>query len=698
MRTAYLDCYSGISGDMSLASLIDAGASVQLVQQVVHSMGLSDVSVTIASTTKKGFRGGQLSIEHPRESVHRNLTDILTLIRRATMSRRAKELSQRMFERLARVEASVHGTTIDRVHFHEVGAIDSIVDIVGVAVAWDELGIERAVASPVPTGTGSVRIAHGLVSIPAPATAELLRNIPIAPCGLPFEMTTPTGAVILAELVDEFGPMPAMQVSRIGYGAGQRDVPDRPNLLRILIGHALSLPEKSNGSDKSFGGGRSSGGSSSSPGGESSIQVRSKKSEDSASAPSDEAEDEHSGTSADFVWMIETNLDDLTGEEIGFAIERLWVLGALDVFTTSIGMKKNRPATMLSVMCRVSERNKFVSSVLEITGSLGVRVRKQERVILPRAQTEVDTPWGLVPGKVSMLPSGVVQFSPEYEDSRLIAIENGLRLKDVVEEIEACYRASEQLRRSEVLSDESLQASELDTEEPLRPAALPEDLFEENDEQDLRYDVDGLPHDSLSMGHADSAYRDVLASQSLGTTEYLDSLYSNSGLGTDDHEDKPDESLLDDSDFANAAFQQAAFEDREEWERQAASHFKERKHYSLESENVESFGEFGEQNLEHAQRLEQTADPEDGGQGRSRSTDGISDLSEASSTVSTSLDSHFPQLPTNSSSYLPPQQIPHQPLTATPETSPSEENEMFIDQDVWYRWDSAPWKRPTDQE
>ena len=302
MQIAYFDCFSGISGDMTLAALIDAGADLPAIQATIASMGLGDVRLSVSNTSRRGFRGKLLCIDQPREHAHRYLRDVHLLINRAKMPSQAKDLAMRFFERIARAEAKVHGTTMDRVQFHEVGAIDSIVDMVGVAVAWDMLEIEKAYASPVPTGAGQIRIAHGTVSVPAPATAELLVGVPIAPSQIPIEMTTPTGAAILTELTAEFGPMPAMQVGRIGYGAGNKDMPDRPNLLRILIGSALKTkPHQS-----------------------------------------------------DSVLVIECNLDDVSGEQIGFAIERLWKVGALDVFTMPIQMKKNRPGTLLTVFDFVS--------------------------------------------------------------------------------------------------------------------------------------------------------------------------------------------------------------------------------------------------------------------------------------------------------------------------------------------------------
>lgn len=404
MRIAYFDCFSGISGDMCLAALIDSGASLERVQRAVESFQLG-VSLSVTAIRKHAFRGLSLQIQHPDEHVHRNLSDIHSLIGRGDLTPGARELAMRVFERIARAEAKVHGTTIDRVHFHEVGAIDSIVDIVGISVAWDELQIQHAVASPVPTGTGHTRIAHGLVSIPAPATAELLANIPVAACSLPMEMTTPTGAAVLRELVSDYGPLPPMQVGRIGYGAGTRDLEDRPNLLRILIGE--SVPSRS-----------------------------SKKQH----APH---QDHRLADDANAVVVLETNLDDISGEQIGFAIEKLWAAGALDVFSIPIYMKKGRPGTLLSVIAKPEDKGAMEKVLLTHTGTLGIRFRKQSRTILPRAHVDVDTPWGVIRGKVAELPNGQIEFSPEYDACRDIAIEEGLRLVDVMEEVRECYYAEE---------------------------------------------------------------------------------------------------------------------------------------------------------------------------------------------------------------------------------------------------------------
>jgi pyridinium-3,5-bisthiocarboxylic acid mononucleotide nickel chelatase len=379
---------------MTLAALVDAGADLTSVQTAIDSMQLGPVRVSSTNVMRNGFRGRLLSIEHAKEHVHRNLRDIHTLVRRARMSSSAKELALRFFERIAHAEAKVHGTTIDRIHFHEVGAIDSIVDMVGVAIAWDSLDIEKAVASPIPTGAGMVRIAHGPVSIPAPATAELLIGVPIAPTQIAMEMTTPTGAAIITELANEFGSMPSMQVGRIGYGAGSKSIPDRPNLLRVLVGDAIKPKPRD----------------------------------------------------SDTVLVMECNLDDVPGEQVGFAIDRLWAAGALDVFTIPIQMKKSRPGILLSVLANPDDRAKFEAILFQQTGTLGVRYRKQPRTVLPRAMVDVSSPWGAVSGKVSKLPTGEVDFSPEYDECCRIASKHGLRLVDVISEIRECYYSSENSR------------------------------------------------------------------------------------------------------------------------------------------------------------------------------------------------------------------------------------------------------------
>src|SRR3990172_10164590 len=233
MRVAYLDCASGISGDMLLGALVDAGADLAAIQAGIDSLGLPNCRLVAAEVQKQGFRALAITVQHEPEHKHRHLHQIVEMIDRSEISERAKNTAKSIFGRLAEAEAKVHGTTVEKVHFHEVGAADSIADIVAAAVGWDLLRVDRTFASAIPTGAGTVRMDHGVFSVPAPATAELLVGIPLAESSVPCELTTPTGAAILATLVDSFGPMPSMTVQRIGCGAGQRDLKEQPNGLRL---------------------------------------------------------------------------------------------------------------------------------------------------------------------------------------------------------------------------------------------------------------------------------------------------------------------------------------------------------------------------------------------------------------------------------------------------------------------------------
>lgn len=383
-KLAYFDCQSGISGDMILAALIDAGVDLDALNDAVGSLGLPGVRLTVCEVKKMGFRAAQVVVEHPHEHAHRHLHHITAMIERSSMSDRQKSLAVRIFTRLAEAEARVHGTTIEKVHFHEVGAADSIADIVGAAVGLDLLGIDRVWASPVAVGGGRIKIAHGEVSVPAPATAELLRGVPIAPSSVAAELATPTGAAVLTTVAERFGPLPPMIIDRTGFGAGQRDFEQQPNILRLYVGRLVAA--------------------------------------DQAGAPA--------GASTDRVVVLETNLDDISGQWVGYTIERLLAAGALDVFTTAIGMKKNRPGVMLSVICRPEDVAKFEGIVFSETTTLGIRRRDAERSVLARSEHQVSTPWGAIAGKVAFAADGP-RFAPEYESCRAIAEDRGVALREV---------------------------------------------------------------------------------------------------------------------------------------------------------------------------------------------------------------------------------------------------------------------------
>jgi uncharacterized protein (TIGR00299 family) protein len=391
MKIAYLDCLSGISGDMTLGALVDAGVPLESLNEAVASLGLPGCRLVAQEVKKHGFRATQVTVEYQHEHVHRHLHHITAMIASSRLTDRQKQTANRIFTKLAEAEAKVHGTTIEKVHFHEVGAADSIADIVGAAVGWDLLGVDRIAASPVPTGSGRVKIAHGDVSVPAPATAELLQGIPLAESAVQCELTTPTGAAILATLAESFGPLPAMTIQCIGYGAGQKELAEQPNVLRLLLG---------------------------------------------------ETADAASEVETDQVCALETNLDDSSGELIGYAITRLWDAGALDVYTTAIQMKKNRPGVILTVLCRPEDVERMEAILFRETTTLGVRRWKMDRHVLRREARSVETPWGPVEGKIGWLAPDAARFAPEFESCRRIAAEHDVPLREVYEAAQRAFEAN----------------------------------------------------------------------------------------------------------------------------------------------------------------------------------------------------------------------------------------------------------------
>lgn len=394
VKIAYLDCLSGISGDMTLGALVDAGVDLAAVQAAIDSLGLPACKLTRSEVKRHGFRATKVDVDWEPELAHRHLHHITAMIDQAdAMTSRQKDLAKRIFTRLGEAEAKVHGTTIRQVHFHEVGAVDSIADICGSAVAWDLLGVERIYCSPVPTGSGFIQIAHGRCSVPAPATAELLQGIPIAPSIVETELTTPTGAAIVATLVESFGPLPAMCVERIGYGAGSKDFPVQPNVLRLFVGEAVE---------------REAAG----------------------------------GVSADEVWVLETNLDDVSGEIVGYAMTKLLEAGALDVYTTPIQMKKNRPGVILTALCRTADWERIEKIIFRETGTLGVRRRPVSRHKLERREHTVTTPWGDIAGKLGWIAGQEPSFSPEFEACKQAAEQHGVPLREVYEAAQRAYDAA----------------------------------------------------------------------------------------------------------------------------------------------------------------------------------------------------------------------------------------------------------------
>ena len=391
MKIAYFDCFSGISGDMILGALVDAGADFERLASAIDSLGLPGCRLIAEEARKGGFRATHIRVETQPEHSHRHLRHILELLERSDLTASQRSKAAAVFRRLAEAEAKVHGTTVEKVHFHEVGAADSVVDVVGAVVCLDLLGVERVFASPIPTGHGTIRIQHGEVSIPAPATAELLVGVPILEADVPFELTTPTGAALITGFAQRFGPPPSMTVQCIGYGAGSRDIPQRANLLRVLIGTS-----------------------------------------EEAGLAGDES-------SVERIWVVETHLDDVPGEIVGYTVERLLEEGALDVFASGGQMKKNRPAVRLTVLCRAEHLAAVERVVLTETTTLGVRRWPVERRVLKRESAEVRTRWGTVAGKVAYTPDGTPRFAPEFESCRDVARKHGVPLQVVYREAAEAY-------------------------------------------------------------------------------------------------------------------------------------------------------------------------------------------------------------------------------------------------------------------
>ncbi len=389
MRIAYLDCASGISGDMMLGALVDAGVPLAEIQEGIDSLGLPSCKLVAAEVKKCGFRATQVVVEHAPEHAHRHLHHITAMIEGSRLSPEQRALATAIFGRLATAEAKVHGTTIEKVHFHEVGAVDSIADIVGSAIGWDLLRVDKVVASPIPTGTGFIHIAHGRCAIPAPATAQLLKGIPLASFAPEGELTTPTGAAIVAEMACEFGPLPAMTIETIGIGAGQRDM-EHANVLRLVAGEV---------SEDSF------------------VQT-------------------------DRIVLLETNLDDTPGEQIGYCADQLWKAGALDVTLTPTQMKKGRPGVLLTVQCPPDKADRLEEIIFRETTTLGLRRQTVERRVLPRRSVKVETPFGEMRGVVAMLPDGTERFSPEYESCRQAAEKTGHPISKVYRQTQDRFQRS----------------------------------------------------------------------------------------------------------------------------------------------------------------------------------------------------------------------------------------------------------------
>jgi uncharacterized protein (TIGR00299 family) protein len=389
MKIAYFDCIAGASGDMILGALLDAGLPEEMLRQQLGHLRLADFDLRLRRVEKNGFSAVKVDVIVKDDVPARHLPEIEAIVVNSDLPAAIKDQAVAIFRRLGEVEASIHGTTLDQVHLHELGGVDTIVDVVGALAGLAALGVERVVVSPLPLGRGFVRGAHGPIPLPAPATVALLKGAPVVGSNLEMELVTPTGAALLASLAAEFGPIPAMTLEAVGYGAGGRDLPI-PNVLRLLLGQQAAT----------------------------------------------------NMATVETVTLLETNIDDLNPEIYDYVMTRLFEAGALDVFLSPIQMKKNRPATLLQVLCRPAQTDALTAILFAETSTLGVRQQTVQRHCLARSSHTVQTPYGPVRVKVAAWGQDQAKAAPEYEDCRRLAELSGAPLREVYQ---AAQQAVEQL-------------------------------------------------------------------------------------------------------------------------------------------------------------------------------------------------------------------------------------------------------------
>jgi len=382
MKILYYDCFSGISGDMNLGAMVDLGIDIQYLTAELNKLNLKGWEIISEKGQRHGIEGTRVTVRQTRhEHIHRHLSDIESIINDSELDVETKKLSLRIFSKVAEAEARVHGIPADKVHFHEVGAVDSIIDIVGASICFNTLKVDEVFVSPVELGGGMVKCDHGFLPVPAPATAELLREIPVKKDGVDFEATTPTGAAILATLGTQFGKKPEFKIARTGYGVGQKEHPDVPNLLRVFIG---------------------------------------------------EAEDNSTGHDA---LQLECNIDDMNPEFYEYLSEKLFNAGASDVYISNILMKKGRPGNVLNVICEKGSEDKIKEIIFLESTTAGIRTFPFRKDTLVRSFEVLSTPYGDVTIKRSFLKGKEVSCKPEFEECKKIARENNIPLKIVYNDI-----------------------------------------------------------------------------------------------------------------------------------------------------------------------------------------------------------------------------------------------------------------------
>lgn len=391
MRVAYLDCFSGISGDMTLGALIDIGLDFQQLQRDLANLSLDEYELYQEKVVKNGISATKVTVIPHEGHVHRHLADIQDIINKSTLPEPVKQKSLEIFQRLAEAEAKVHGVPIEQIHFHEVGAVDAIVDIVGAVIGFWRLGIEKVFASSVHIGKGFVKAAHGIMPVPAPATFELLKEVPVYARDIEGELVTPTGAAILTTFSKDFGPIPEMKIERVGYGAGEMNL-SIPNVVRLTLGEVTEAMERSCKAHE---------------------------------------EGIHEGQAL----TLEVNIDDMNPELYDFICEKLFKAGAMDVYLQNIHMKKNRPACILTVQMFPQKLEAIRKIIFEETTAIGFRVFPVTKYMLRYEIIAVETKYGLAHAKISRYRDSVCTISPEYEDCRRLAQETNCPLKEIYDAV-----------------------------------------------------------------------------------------------------------------------------------------------------------------------------------------------------------------------------------------------------------------------
>ena len=383
MKLAYFDCFSGISGDMTLGALVDAGCDVGHLRAELAHLPVPGWEISAEKVWKNGMAATYVRVKTEDQQKHRSLSTILQILQNSQLAPVVRDRASAIFQKLGEAEARVHDVPLEKIHFHEVGAVDAIVDIAGACIGFQALGIERFACSPLNVGGGTAKMAHGVLPVPAPATANLLQGKPTYSSGVQRELVTPTGAAIVATLCDSFGPQPPMTVGAIGYGAGATDLEGQPNVVRIMIGETA---------EKAI------------PGYDEEIAV------------------------------IEANLDDMNPQIYGYFLEKALSAGALDVYTTPVQMKKNRPGTLLTVLCKPQDTNGLTSLIFAETTTFGARTYRAQRRTLPREHVSVSTSFGDVRIKLSRVNGRILHVAPEYDDCRKLAVEKNVPLQRVISE------------------------------------------------------------------------------------------------------------------------------------------------------------------------------------------------------------------------------------------------------------------------